>query len=66
MNTESKTASGHSILLWSAGVVLAFLLGAATMNGYSTQSALNAAKGACHWTIKHELRRQRSMLESQE
>lgn len=52
-------------IIWWAGIAFAFMLGCAATNSYVTHSAINAERGACHWTIQHELRRQRSILESQ-
>lgn len=55
----------RSPLIWWGSIVFAGLVGAAAMNGYVTHQALNAAKASCHWTIQHELTRQKNILESQ-
>jgi hypothetical protein len=50
---------------WIMTCVLAFCLGAALANGYATHQALKQQWANCEWTIGHELKRQRSSLESQ-
>jgi hypothetical protein len=59
----------HGKQLWIAAVGLAFFSGMAVANGYATHEALHkavsAVQGDCNWTIKHELERQRHILQSQ-
>ncbi len=65
MSRESKTVSNHSRILWIAGTGLAFFLGMGVANGYTTQEALQDAKGNCHWTLRHELWKQQRALEGE-
>ncbi len=62
-------AKDHGKLLWLAAVGLAFFAGLAIANGYATHEALHKVvsnvQGSCNWTIKHELERQRNILQSQ-
>ena len=55
----------RTTLYWCAGVALAFMLGAAWMNGVANQRVIEAKNASCHWTIQHELQKQKTMLEGQ-
>lgn len=55
----------HRNLYWIAACLLCGFIGAALMNGRANQRVIEAKNAACHWTIQHELSRQKDMLLSQ-
>jgi len=65
LETSPRVWANHRNLYWIAACLLSAFVGAAIMNGQANQRVIEAKNASCHWTIQHELQKQKTMLEGQ-